>query len=131
MAIINLPSGVTGQLTSQADEYSLPDHALVGTLVYFSGVLEARTADNTSIVTAPARGIVLAKTAVAVGTILFVGEVGGFSGLTPGHDVFLGVGGGLIQAASLPVLPGYIIQKVGSAVATDRILFFPSQVVVL
>lgn len=131
MALINLPSGVVGQLTSLSDQYNLPDHAPVGALVYFSGNLEARTASNASVLTAPARGVVLSKGAVAVGTILFVGEMLGFSGLTPGQDIFLGTGGSIIHAGSLPVNPGEVIQKVGSAVAPDRILFFPNQFIVL
>ena len=131
MAIINLPSDFSGQLVSGTDQFSVPDHAPVGTLVYFSGTDEARTADNSALATAPARGVVIAKTAVAVATILYVGEVAGFAGLTPGQDVFLGTSGGLVQAAGLPTAPGTIAQKVGSATAPDRILFFPNQLVVL
>ena len=131
MALINLPSTVVGRLTSLKDEFSTPDWDPVGTLVYFSGAAEAKAADNSSLTTAPARGVIVAKTAVSVATILYVGEIGGFAGLIPGDDVFLGTSGGLIQAAGLPTAPGTIIQKVGSALAADRILFFPSQLVVL
>jgi hypothetical protein len=128
---INIPSTVVGQLTSLNDAFSTPDWDPVGTLVYFSGATEARAADNGSLATAPARGVIIAKTAVSVATILYVGEVGGFAGLVPGDDVFLGASGGIVQAAGLPTTPGTIIQKVGSALAADRILFFPSQLVVL
>jgi hypothetical protein len=131
MALINLPSTVVGQLTSLKDEFSVPDWDPVGTLVYFSGATEAKAADNSSLSTAPARGIIIAKTAVSIATILYVGEAGGFAGLTPGADVFLGTSGGLIEAAGLPTAAGTIIQKVGSALDSNRILFFPSQLVVL
>ena len=131
MALINLPSDFAGKLTSRVDQFSTPDWDPVGTLVYFSGTDEAKAADNSSISTAPARGVIIAKTAVSLATVLYVGEVDGFAGLTPGVDVFLGTSGGLIEAAGLPTTPGTIVQKVGSTLAADRILFFPSQLVVL
>lgn len=131
MAIIYLPSTVVGQLTSPKDAFNIPDWDPIGTLIYFSGADEAKAADNSSLATAPVRGVIIAKTAVSVATILYVGEVGGFAGLIPGDDVFLGTSGGIVQAAGLPTAPGTIVQKVGSALAADRILFFPNQLVVL
>lgn len=131
MALIVLPSTSSGRLVSSIDQYSTPDSAPVGALVYFSGTNEARTADNGSISTAPADGIVLAKSAPGVATVLYEGEASGFSGLVPGQDVFLGISGGLVQAAGLPTSPGTIIQKVGRAIGAGTIFFHPHLPVVL
>jgi hypothetical protein len=129
--VIDIPSVVVGVLRSPDDAYSVPDLSPVGTLVYFSGTNEVRAADNSDISTAPCKGIILAKGAVAVATVLYAGEMDGFSGLTPGQDVFLGTSGALIQSGSLPSAPGSIIQKVGSATSPTKILFFPNQVIIL
>lgn len=132
MAEIFIPTtGVSGQLVTEV-EWSIPDLSPVGTLVYVSGTNQARAADNSDVSTAPARGIIISKTAVAVGKILFAGEAKGFfAGLTPGQDVFLGTGGGVVQSGGLPTAPGSVVQKIGSASAADSILFFPNQLVIL
>ena len=130
MPIIDIPSTVAGQLTSLPGEYSDPDNNAVGTLVYMSGDKEVRAASNSSILTAPAAGIILEKLTPTTATILYAGEANFYAGLTPG-DVFLGASGNLIQSGSLPSASGSVLQKVGKVKAPDTIVFFPNQVIIL
>lgn len=113
-----------GQVVSPEGSLSNTTEDPPRVLVYSSGNDAVRTASNLSIATAPAIGVIVRKPAVQVATVLYYGELDGYSGLTPGVDLFLGPAGTLIEAADLPTGPGQIIQKVGKALSTTTVLFF-------
>lgn len=129
--LVNNPSGGDGQVVSARGSILNPTYDLVRTLVYPSGPDSMSTADYSSLATAPARGVILEKPAVGVATVLYYGQLDGFAGFTPGADVFLGPSGTIITAAGLPTATGSIVQKVGSVIAADTILFFFHPPVVL
>lgn len=132
MAEILITGGANGDaLISQSGEYTVPVASVPGELVYMTGNKAADLADNGGVATAPARAVIYAKPTAATATLLFSGRMGGYAGLTPGVEVFLGSSGGFVDAGSLPTSPGEVVQKVGVVVAPDTILFFPNQLVVL
>lgn len=131
MAEILIPGGASDAVVSSAGEYAVPLASVVGQLVYITGDKTADLADNGAVATAPARALILAKTAATRATLLFSGKAALYSGLTPTDQLFLGSAGGFTTASSLPTSVGSVIQKIGSVVAPDTILFFPHQLVVL
>lgn len=131
MAEIIIPGGSSDAIVSGTGEYVVPPASVVGQLVYISGGKIADLADNGSVATAPARGIIIAKPAAAVATLLFSGQFDGYVGLTPSEQLFLGSAGGFVTVAGLPTNPGEVVQKVGVVVSSTTILFFPHQLVIL
>lgn len=121
---VNVATGGDGQVVSPEGELDNPTFDFPRTLIYSSGVGEVRTADYTSISSAPAIGVIVRKPAVSKATVLFYGELDGFSGLTAGADLFLGPAGTLVGVAGLPTTPGYVVQKVGRALTATTVLFF-------
>lgn len=119
------------QLISPPGFYAVSAGVAVRDLVYISGDNAMEAADNSSIATAPVKGIVVAKPTSTTATVLYFGKVDGFAGLSAGQDLFLGTSGGYVTAGSLPTTPGSIIQKIGSAIDSDTILFDPKILVVL
>lgn len=130
MGEILLPSD-SDSLVSKIDEYSNPDTLAIGSVVYFEGSSVIREAANGGIATAPARGVIIAQTAVAVATVLYSGPASVFAGLSPGAEYFLGPAGDVVQSAGLPSLAGTVVQRLGRALDSTTLLFFPSQPVVL
>jgi len=93
----------------------------VGELVFVSGAFAADEADNTSLATGPAIGVVVAKPTAVTATVAYRGQVGVFGGLTPGAIYYLGTAGGLTTSA--PAAVGNVIQRIGVAAdATTMIL---------
>jgi len=120
---VSISTAREGQVVSPEGELLNPTEDAPRVLVCSSGSGAVRTAGNGSIATAPAMGVVVRKPAVQAATVLFYGELDGFSGLTPNADLFLGAAGILIESASLPTGTGSIVQKVGKALSETTVLF--------
>jgi hypothetical protein len=115
---------------SEAGQFTVPITVVYHDLVYCTGETMADKADNSSVVTAPIIGIVINKPTDTTATLVFFGIVSGFSGLTPGTDLFLGNNGGII-VPPLPETPGTVIQKIGQALNSTTLLLDPDTPIVL
>jgi len=115
---------------SAVGEFTVPAGANVGDLVYPSGNLAMTQADNSSAST-QAVALIVAKPTSTTATLLFMGKVSGFAGLTAGDDLFLGSSGAFVTSAGLPTAADSIIQKIGTVVDTTTIIFNPQIAVVL
>lgn len=77
---------------------------------------EVARADNGSITTGPALGVVSAIPGPGVATVVFAGEVAGFVGLVAGTIYYVGSAGALTTTPpSPPGTPGEYVQQVGIA----------------
>jgi hypothetical protein len=112
-------------------EFTVPSAAAVGDLMYSSGSDTLARADNASISTVPAIAVVVAKPTSTTATVVYLGRVDVFAGLTPGADYYVGTSGALILASSLPSASGSVAQKIGTALAADALLFEPGEIVIL
>lgn len=122
--------GSGDKLESLSGEFSIPAPVVVGRLVYSTGALSLGAADNVSVTTSPAIGIIIDKPVATTATIAFAGKIGGLSGMTAGALQFLGTAGTLIEAGALPSSAGSVIQQVGIAV-TSTILLLDLQIPVV
>lgn len=122
---------VPDHLRSNIGEFTVPATVAEGDLVYTTGNSTVDSADNSSESTAPAFAVVKDKPSSTTATLVFIGRVGGFSGLTPGKSVFLGSDGGLVQEGSLPTTPGSVVQRVGHAITESMIVFAPQVPIVM
>jgi hypothetical protein len=106
--------GGGGGGTTVGGTYSFAVPTIVGDAVYKTGVPgEVAPADNTSIATAPAIGIVTSVPAAGVAIVAFMGEVA-VAGLVTGTMYWLGLAGGLVTPG--PVAPALgIVQILGIA----------------
>lgn len=96
--------------------YNCPPGVAVLDFVYISGANTVDRANATSIATAPAIGIVLAKpTGITAQVMLGSGEITGFVGLVPGSLYFLDTVDGSISIAA-PAAAGNIVQRLGRAI---------------
>lgn len=119
------PSGGQ-QITSAVGAYTVPAGVAVGDLVYVTGAFAADRADNTSLGTTPAVGVVIVKPTGTTATVAYVGEVAVFAGLTPGAVYYLGLLGALTTTA--PGTPGNVVQRVGVAADGTTLLLNPGLV---
>lgn len=110
------------KLQSAAGAYAVDTGVAVGELVYVTGSFAADEADNSSISTGPAVGLVTSKPTTTTATVAFAGEVNVLSGLTAGSDYFMGTAGSVILAGALPTASGSVVQKLGVAVTTTILL---------
>jgi len=122
--------GDSSKVVSSSGQFSVPVSSAIRNLVYATGSNEANIADNTSVATAPVVGVIIEKPSTATATLAFFGVITGFTGLTPGDDLFLGVSGGLITPP-LPTTPGTVIQKIGQVLSATTILFDPDNPIIL
>jgi len=122
--------GNASTVRSESGQFTVPIGVVFHDLVYMTGGLTADKADNSSLVTAPIVGIVTEKVTDTTATLVFFGVVTGFSGLTPGSDLFLGTSGGIITPP-LPETPGTVIQKIGQALSSTTLLLDPDTPIVL
>lgn len=128
-----VPTAAAGGSSTQvvsATVYTVPAAVAVGDLVHLTGIDSADLADNTSLATTPARGLVFSKPSLTTAILIYRGEQGGFVGLTPGALQFLGTAGGLIESIGL-LVDGNVIQRVGEAINSTTLLFEPGGVIVL
>jgi len=102
---------------SEPGEFTVPVSVNVGDLVYPSGNLQADKASNAAAST-QAVAVVVAKPTTTSATLLFMGKVSGFAGLTAGSSLFLGSSGAIVVSTGLPTAPGSIIQRIGTALDT-------------
>lgn len=108
-------------IVSPAGAWTVDAGVAVGELVYVSGAFTADEADNTSLATGPAIGVVVAKPSAVTATIGYRGQISVFGGLVPGAIYYLGTAGGLTTSA--PATVGNVIQRIGVAAdATTMIL---------
>lgn len=119
---VDTASSSARNITSDSGEFAVDAGVNPNELVYASGSLAAAVADNASLATAPAIGLVLDKPTTTTATILFAGKISTFSGLTVGADYFIGTSGSIITAGSLPTASGSVIQKIGVAVSSTTLL---------
>ena len=122
--------GNASTVRSETGQFTCPTGVAVHDLVYLTGDMTVDTADNSAIATTPIVGIVIDKPTNTTATLVFFGVVAGFTGLTPGADVFLGTNGGII-VPPLPTTPGTVIQKIGQVVSPTTLLLDPDTPVVL
>jgi hypothetical protein len=109
--------------------FSVPLSVVVGHVVRVTGSYTADKADNGSASTY-AVAVVSEKPSPVTATLIFVGVLDAFSGLTPMSRVFLGADGSTVDSGSLPGTPGSIWQQVGVAISSTALLFYPGPVVV-
>jgi hypothetical protein len=124
-------SASVSSVSSASGQFTVPSAASVNDLVYSTGAFTADRADNSATTTAPGIGIVTAKPSSTTATLAYSGVVGGFTGLTPGADLFIGTLGAIIEAGALPTTPGSVVQKIGIAIDTTTLLLNPANLVVL
>jgi hypothetical protein len=122
--------GNAATVRSETGQFTVPFAVSVHNLVYITDSMAADKADNTSKLTIPVAGIVIEKPTNTTATLTFFGVVTGFTGLTPGADLFLGEDGGIIMPP-LPTTPGTVIQKVGQALSPTILLLDPDTPIVL
>lgn len=115
---------------SEPGEFTVPAGAVVGDLVYPSGNLAMTQADNADIST-QAVALIVEKPTATTATLLFMGKVTGFAGLTFGDELFLGSSGAVVTNASLPTSADSIIQKVGTVVDATTFIFDPQIAIIL
>jgi len=115
---------------SDPGEFTVPAGTVVGDLVYPSGNLAMTQADNSSVAT-QAVALIVEKPTSTTATLLFMGRVKGFAGLSFADELFLGSSGAFVTSSGLPTAADSIIQKVGQAVDTTTIIFNPQIAVVL
>ncbi len=131
-AIESLTVGLAGPtLTSASGQYTVPAGVAVGDLIYATGVNTADQADSAGVATMPCFGIVLAKPTATTATAIYAGQAGGFAGMTPGLEQYVGTLGARVEAGALPTTPGSVIQRIGIAVNATTLIFSPQQLVVL
>jgi len=115
---------------SDPGEFTVPAGAVVGDLVYPSGNLAVTQADNSDIST-QAVALIVEKPTSTTATLLFMGRVKGFAGLTFGDELFLGSSGAFVTKTGLPTSSGSTIQKIGTAVNSTDFIFDPQIAVIL
>lgn len=115
-------AGTTAEIIqSAAGAWTVPTGVNVGNVVRLTSAWNADTAANTSVSAAlPFLGIVVAKPTTTTATLVYLGPVSGFVGLSVGSTYFIGTGGGLTTTA--PVAAGTVIQPVGLAIDTTVLL---------
>ncbi len=132
MLLVPSSAGGSGSQVISPTVFTVPSAVALGDLVYLTGTDSADRADNTALSTTPVRGLVLSKPTSTTAILLYYGEIGLFSGLTPGALQFLGTAGGLIEAGGLASLvDGNVIQRAGEAVNSTTLLFAPGDVTLL
>lgn len=124
-------SVVPDKLRSNTGEFVVPSGAAVRDLVFISGSLAATLADNSSIATGPVVALILDKPTATTATLAFAGKIGGFSGLTPGDELFVGSAGGIVTPGSLPNSEGNYMQRIGVALNATSILLSPGEPIIL
>jgi len=123
--------GSGDSLISTPGEFSVSSGAALRNLVYALGGTTVGVADNSSISLAPVMGVITGKPTSTTATIIFIGKVDGFSGMTPAAQQFLGSSGGLIEVGSLPTSAGSVIQNVGFAISNSVLFFDPKPPIIL
>ena len=119
---IDIAAESFSNITSDSGEFAVLAGVNPNELMYASGSLAATVADNSSLATSPAIGLVLDKPTATTATVLFAGKIAAFAGLTIGADYFMGTAGSIITAGSLPTASGSVIQKIGVAVSATTLL---------
>jgi hypothetical protein len=126
--------GNDSQLESAAGAWIVPLSVSVGDVVYGTGTNTADRADNGSVTTGPAFGVVTAKPTGVTATVAYLGEIGAFAGLTGGLDYWLGLLGAV---TSVPLDPqveagtGKISQYLGRAKNATTLIFDPGPDIVM
>jgi hypothetical protein len=110
--------------------FVVPAAVEVPHLVCTVGSYEADWADNSIAGMSPVVGMVVGKLTSTLAIVAYRGTVIGFTGLTPGADLFLGTSGGII-VPPLPTAIGTVIQRIGQALSESALLLDPSQPIVL
>jgi hypothetical protein len=110
--------------------FVVPSAVDVTHLVCTTGSYAADWADNSLPGMAPVVGMVVAKLTSTLAVVAYRGTIIGFTGLTPGADLFLGSSGGII-VPPLPDAIGTVIQRIGQALSESSLLLDPSQPIVL
>ena len=121
---------VTG-IDSGIGEIAVASGDAIGDLMYMSGSAAMAKADNGSLSTAPAVAIITGKPSSTTATVRYAGKVSGFSGFTPGEDLFLGTAGSIIGSGSLPSSANSIIQRIGTALSATELLLDVGPIVIL
>lgn len=102
--------------------YTVPGGTAVNDFVYSTGADTASDSNATSSATMPGIGFVQVKPSGTTATLVYAGELGGFSGLTAGSTYFASAStpGGI--TATAPNSGGNIVQKVGVARNTTTLV---------
>ncbi len=103
-------------LTVVSAQYSTGVGVAVNDLVYINGSGSVDKADANGSGTFPAIGFVLSKPTTTQAIVQFMGELSGFSGLTPNKVLFMSeTPGEIVDESSLPISSGAAIQPVAVA----------------
>jgi hypothetical protein len=108
-----------GGATGPTGSYGCPITVSVLDVVYLSSANTVDQADADDVTKRPLVGIVIAKPTTTSATVLYYGELDGFTGLTPGDTYYLSTTPGQLTATA-PTASGSIQQRVGFARSTTR-----------
>lgn len=126
------PLNTTGGTGGGAEEVTLTVDIAVAVhdLVYLTGELTADKADYSIPGHAPIIGLVREKIGDTSAVVIRFGVVTGFTGFTPGAGLFLGLAGGVIHPP-LPTAAGTVIQKIGLAISSTAMFLDPEIPIIL
>lgn len=104
----------SSQKTTSTLVYTCPSDVAVNQLVYMTTTADTvALASSAAASTSPAIGYIISKPTTTTCYITWVGELGGFSGLSIGVQYYLGTAGGITVTA--PTTSGTVVQRVGIA----------------
>lgn len=105
----------------------------VGDCVYVSadavlGIVQVRKVDATDPLKMPALGVIVDKPTATACTVIYLGAlpVGALPAFLPGKRYFVGLSSQPV--ATPPVTPGVLVQVIGIALDSGRLLFNPSPI---
>lgn len=108
------PTASSSNAVDSATAYICPATVVVGDAVYLSGADAVDKADADAALNRPAMGIVSAKPTTTTCTLRYSGELGGYTGLTPGATYYLStVSGGIVTPT--PTGSNVLSQVLGDA----------------
>lgn len=103
--------------------YACPSGVAVRDVVYLTGPDAVDLADADDPLKQPVIGLVRAKPTTTTAEVLYYGDLGGFTGLSPGSTYFLSTTPGQVALAP-PEDPGSISQKIGFARDATTLVVF-------
>lgn len=128
-------SSTTNQTIQSADlAWTVPGGTSLRQVMYDTGTANTvGFGDNGAISTAPAMGMVI-NVVGTTATLVYQGEVTGFSSLTVGAPYYLGTSGNVTATALDPIAnagSGKVLQKIGYAKSSTVMMFDPNPPTVL
>ena len=116
------PSSGGPNTISAPGAWTVPAAMAIGQVIFPTGSYTAIAADNGSVATGPAIGIIVQKPTATTATVVYQGEVTNAVGLGAGLQYYLGANGGLILKGAVPSVLGTIVQPIGVAHSATNII---------